>query len=678
MAFLTTNRWSKGCQRKRDRRGNVIVFMTAISCTFLLAFVLFALSFTRLIGTNPEQKSGIEAASLAAAKDLSRIVIEDPNFGFIGLSDSAPIGPHTLAQDGYYLQVHSINSIFATIRLDMIIASELNDPVLMQFAQRDYNNAKLAARDLVAMLELSLLPVASSDGGIASGSSSGSGQNQPVDGYGNPVFTYNDAVAAYQANQVRMAGQSEYVEGSMRLTLGSLERGGPTNTPTPQPASYAHADAPLSYDGKYMSYVNVPYNNTDFVFAGVGEAIKLVDSKRFLTSDPSLPYSIPTIVRAEADQRLVQSPDASGHVIHALACAQPASTVDPVPAPGKLTISFPNKKIARLTKPADLINEPDLNVPPVIITTPIGGDIPGSGTNAPATWPIPGTPTLGRVFSGGLYDWIRRGGTKVNVDAMKAMLTHPFLGSTAGGIMQAYEFNPDGTILLTLRQRKNNPKLQESEKQLRADVDTYTAIDANGALQSFKVKAFNFVRNPGRIHGGRHAGEPLLDSTLDTPILAQSRITGTLLTKNPTDRDLDIAQGLELGSGGVGCGGGGDCDGGGSGRGGGDGDGGGSRGGSGSGGSRGGGDCGGGNGGRSGDCGGGSGSGSGSNGGNCGGGDGSGSTGDYYVYFSQGPGSGAGAVRNTYRRNGRVADFEFKLVGGGSGQPTDGAASAAQ
>lgn len=675
MAFITTNRWSKGCQRKRDRRGNVIVFMTAISCTFLLAFVLFALSFTRLIGTNPEQKSGIEAASLAAAKDLSRIVIEDPNFGFIGLSDSAPIGPHTLAQDGYYLQVHSINSIFATIRLDMIIASELNDPVMMQFAQRDYTNARQAARDLVAVLEQSLLPGASSGGSMASASStnndssgsggssgggnSGSGQNQPVDAYGNPVLTYNDAVAAYQANQVRMAGQSEYVEGSMRLTLGSLERGGPTNTPTPQPNTYAHADAPLSCDGKYMSYVNIPFNNTDFVFAGVGEAIKLVDSKRFLTSDPSLPYSVTTIVRAEADQRLLQTPDASGHVVHAAACAQPASTVDPVPAPGKLTISFPNKKIARLGKPADLINEPDLNSPPVIITTPIGGDIPGSGTNAPATWPIPGTPTLGRVFSGGLYDWIRRGGAKVRVDAMKAMLNQPFLGgSTGGGVMQAYEFSPDGTILLTLRQRANNPKLQESEKQLSASVGTYSAIDSTGVVSTFKVKAINFVRNPGRINGGKHAGEPLLDATLDATILAQSHITGTLLTENPSDKNLAIAQCLELGSGGVGCGGGGgDCDGGGN---------------------RGGGDCGGGNGGRSGDCGGGSGSGSGSNGGNCGGGDGSGSTGDYYVYFSQGPGSGAGAVRNTYRRNGRVADFEFKLVGGGSGQPTDGAASAAQ
>src|SRR5579883_2106806 len=99
---------SQSCQRsipkrlKHRKRANVIVFMVAVSGTFLLAFMLFALSFARLLGTNHEQKSGIDAAALAAAKDLSRIVVDDPNFGLIGLSDSAPIGRGSIAGDNYY------------------------------------------------------------------------------------------------------------------------------------------------------------------------------------------------------------------------------------------------------------------------------------------------------------------------------------------------------------------------------------------------------------------------------------------------------------------------------------------------------------------------------------------------------------------------------------------------
>src|SRR5262249_23924107 len=144
---------SASCRLKRSHRANVIVFMVAVSCTFLLAFMLFALSFTRRVGTNHEQKSGSDAAALAAARAMGRIVVDDPNLGLIGLSDSALIGAGTIAGDNYYTQVHSINSILGTIRLDMIVANEIGDPVMLAFAQRDYTNARAAADTLTSVLQ---------------------------------------------------------------------------------------------------------------------------------------------------------------------------------------------------------------------------------------------------------------------------------------------------------------------------------------------------------------------------------------------------------------------------------------------------------------------------------------------------------------------------------------------
>ncbi|PWT99642.1 MAG: hypothetical protein C5B53_05180 [Candidatus Melainabacteria bacterium] len=628
---------SASCRLIRSRRANVIVFMVAVSCTFLLAFMLFALSFTRLVGTNHEQKCGIDAAALAAAKAVSRIVVDDPNLGLIGISDSAPIGAGTIAGDNYYTQVHSINSILGTIRLDMIIANEIGDPVMLAFAQRDYANARAAADNLTSVLQASLLPsgggsvsaAAASPGGGTSGGGNGNGNGGSttsyfVDAFGNQVFPYDDAVAAYRANQIRMAGQSQYVDGSMKLSLGSLVGGGPTNTPIPQPDTYAYASGNLSYEGKYMSYVDVAYNGTDFVFAGVGDAIKLVDTNKFVTNDDSLPYTIPTIVKAEADQMFLEGHDIGGRIVHAIACAQPASTVDPLPAPGKLGIEFPGPKIGRLTKPGDLITDPETGTPPAKITSPGGGDKPGGGSSAPVTWPIApggGTPTIGQVISGGFYDWLKRAGTKANVNAVKAMMTQPFLASSTvtSGIMQNYEFEADGTILQTLHVSVLKPALSESEKQWKGKAKFTDSVSGI----TFSVTVKNYVRHPGRKNGGKHSGEPLADPLLDTTVLASYHITGSSLAQGTPANATEIAQGLELGAGGCGAGGppcgGGGCGGGGI--------------------------CGGNEGDEDDDD------------------DGDGSCGST-INFSQGP-CGNGAVRDTYLHNGIAVDIQYAPKGSG-------------
>lgn len=93
----------------RRERGSMLALSIALLLGFVLLLAFFGLRFTRMLGSHQEQKTAIEAAALAAANSISRIVVLDPVLGYVGLSDGAPRGKRTAAQDGFGLQVRGIN-----------------------------------------------------------------------------------------------------------------------------------------------------------------------------------------------------------------------------------------------------------------------------------------------------------------------------------------------------------------------------------------------------------------------------------------------------------------------------------------------------------------------------------------------------------------------------------------
>src|SRR6266702_2388155 len=78
--------------RINRQRGAILPFVIALLGVVVLGLAFFFLSFDRLLGSSNEQKTSVESASLTIAGDLSKIVIDDPNYGFVGLSDQAPTG----------------------------------------------------------------------------------------------------------------------------------------------------------------------------------------------------------------------------------------------------------------------------------------------------------------------------------------------------------------------------------------------------------------------------------------------------------------------------------------------------------------------------------------------------------------------------------------------------------
>lgn len=490
---------SENFRHQRRIRGGTLALIAALSAAVIIAILLFALAYTRLLGSNQEQKTAIEAASIAAAKDAGRIVIEDNNFGYISLSDAAPVGQATKAADGFSLPVKSINTIMGTIRLDLIIADKLNNQVMKSFAKRDLQNLKIAKDKLILALEAALVP---------------GGTGKDIDG--NTVEPYKSAEDAYKTNQIRMTGNSRYVSGSLRLTLGSVTDTLQTNIPLPKPNSWAAVGSGQSQSGFYLAHVNCPFDGEDFVFAGISDKIKLVDTTKFAKTISSLPYQMPAIVRAEADQLFQEG----NRVVHSIACACSASVFDPIPAPGSLSIAFPDGRHPAIDQPIDLLQWAKLTgSSPMTIESPSGtSDFPNSsgGSMSPGSWTGPGSATVSNVWSQVLYDWYRQSGTKLDAKSAidmqnNALLTPGLPGPFTTGFMDIYQVDQTGLITQKMSLIAPDPFESVSNKQMYAELKAVdqTVVGKSGTPADWDVYIRDQVTQWGNPNGGIHAGQPL-------------------------------------------------------------------------------------------------------------------------------------------------------------------------
>lgn len=486
----------------RSESGNTLTLIAAITAGVLIIILLFALGYIRLTGSNQEQRTAVEAAALAAAKETSRIVINDPNFGYVSISDAAPIGKATAAGDNYFMPVNGINTMMGTIRLDLIIAESLSNPAMKALAKRDLANLKLAKDNLANEIRQAL---------------TGSGSSKDIDG--NPVNPYTAAETAYNQNLVRMSGDAHYVSGSMKLTLGSINSPMQTNVPTPKPASYANVSDEQAMNERYMSGINIPFGGEDFVFAAIGDSLKLVDPRKFTETLASVPYQMPAVIKAEADQKIQNQTDKTYRTVHAQTCAATASVYDPKPAPGALSVSFPDTMPPEITSISSILSLPGMNGgAPIDIKTSNNGDFPEPGsTLVPSSWNGGGGVGNGtNLVSGGFYDWLRRSGARINADQAVKLLTEPLISSGGLPIIHIFSVKPNGDIQynndLTL---DTSPYWVASENQLYAvALDALGSSDGNG--YDVHIRDYGYI--PGTMNGGKHGGEPLRNAQVVVPI----------------------------------------------------------------------------------------------------------------------------------------------------------------
>jgi hypothetical protein len=489
-------------QRPRSKSGSTLALIVALLATIGLAIILFGLKYSQELGSYQEEKSAIEAAALVAAKDLSRIVLEDPNFGFIALSDYAPVGRGTVAGDGYALPVEGINTLMATVRADMILADYMQDPVMRSLAQRDYKNAIAAQQHLVDYLTNRV---------------NANGRGEDING--SIVSPLQDATEVYKKNAVRMEGKyAQLVPGSLRLSLGYVPNSQSSRAALLQPVSAAQVSSSQQMNGCYMPNVTVFYKNKyPVVFAALEANANLVEVKSF-QADLGINNAVPTVVKVQA-QEIYHDTDVHGpgtHTVSIASAAEAGSIIDRRPNPGALTLTFLNGPVAEIQTLGDIFKQGQIATDPTdLLQSPLRGDYPDTPLSQFSIGSLQGVspthPQFNNLISVGFYDWLRRSGTNLNIAQVMSILTTPLNYSGGGPQVHFFEVQTDGTIKYTV-QSASQTNLAISQDQWGAisglGLDSAAKKNMNITLY-YDLQLTDFTYQPGRINGGKHGGEPL-------------------------------------------------------------------------------------------------------------------------------------------------------------------------
>lgn len=433
-------------------------------------------------------KCALEAASLAAARDLSSIVIDDPGWGYVALTDHPPVGDETLAEDGYPLPVTGINTIMATVRLELIVAHAVGTNEALDCAMSDLSSARAAARRLNSALRASLV-------------SSGESKSEARNIHGKRVQPLISARKVYRENARQMLDCLGWDLASMDGELGYIEDEGSTNTPVPQPAALASIERSME-DGKfYPAFTEVSAYDESFRFAGLGKQVSLVETALFRPFDAAASCSVVkltgTINKRDDDKRNLA----------ACACAQPAYNEDRVPA-GYMVVRFPDGVPATARTLRSLLSADQLRNK-IALFSSHGGDYPVDPRARLEPDPDLPEASVRQAFTRSFFDWLRTAHARPRLDSLYAALDYPFDGT--GGSKRS----PSGAYLFTIDEhgavRINAPQTYPFSTQTAYENQLYTvAFSAlNSFDQNWTIRIRDQVHRLGRQEGGKHAGQPM-------------------------------------------------------------------------------------------------------------------------------------------------------------------------
>lgn len=475
----------------------MLVLVVATIALIVIVIVVPLLNLSELVLSHQRQLNAVEAASLVAAADLSRIVVNDPYYGYVALSDYPPMGKATLAGDGEPLPVTGINTIVATARAETILALALGDSHMYALAKAEQHHSQAAARYLFDKLQLAIDPTSTY-------------QARDLDVH--IVDPYRHARQMYVKNLANLPWfANEPSVKDFRLSLGWLSNGSITCTSVPRPEKLADVAASAQINGNYKAFVNVPVGADNFFFAALAAQPALADKYFFRPADGK---QLSSVVKVDADiiwrrkQGQPSPPMIDG--MHAQACAVPFASAYHA-TPGVFVLGFPDG-LPKINSMRDLLTDRDFSNKRMPAFTACGGDYP-SDPHTFLTQKV-GTPTdaptASQLFAEGLYDWVRTGHDKMRIDSLLAAMDQPLaeLSRVGAGSCEyptfLFEFDKEGNVVVT------NAKHDPFTSQCVNENQTYAmACDAVKAGTSWTLKFRDQVHALGTEYGGKHGGQAM-------------------------------------------------------------------------------------------------------------------------------------------------------------------------
>jgi hypothetical protein len=459
---------------QRNAAGSMLVLTVCIVALLFLPLLIFATTVGPYFLSSERTQGIVEAASNVAATDLSRIVIEDPTFGYVSLSNHESVGKATVAADGEPVPVIGINTLTGTLRQNAIIADELNNVAMQSFVEMDLlalNNANRALNQ------------------ILSESITGDPMRKPArDINGAIVRPYQDVEQFLSQNlppNVRIT--------SLKLSLGWLENGCGTTVPIPQPASLAKVPKKDMASGKYTAFVDYPVGQRKFSFAGLGSQTHLVSASEFRLDDGK---HLSSIVRVECT---LMTTDRSAKPIICVACCQPFSAPDKALA-GAMTVRVCGRAVPGLSSWREFLSGGSF-YDAQVTSFDVSGDYPIEKKSRLDLVSERHHASTADEFAHNLYCWLRNGRLRPRLDAVVAMVNEPF--SNDLNQVYCYEFASDGSISRRAFDGNHVARAVVSDAQPVMMSDTRMRSGANAII---------FFRDSVSClgpDGGQHAGQPL-------------------------------------------------------------------------------------------------------------------------------------------------------------------------
>jgi hypothetical protein len=422
---------------KRTQSGSTLVYGIAAFLVVVLIVGYVALNYQQLFGYQKQAQNSVDAAAIAVAKEVQRVTILDPRIGRVGVVDQ--YGKAGLEQR----PVVSINTVMATVRLDALIAQQLNNTTMMAAATQDLANAKTAARNLARAMNTYM------EGGSVQDC-----DGKTING-GNLLQT---AALAYNANNRRSsAGYKDLTAADFSIEVGDLRTtfgaSGVTNTPCPNPVSMDGLNGNTSYQAQvngtrfYRAKVEIPSPAGPIMLSNLAEQVRLVDKALFegLAANASV---IPSVVKLTARERANAVAPQSGQnahvpsgIVKSTACAQMGGP-RLVATSGILRIEFPQGMPA-VGSPAPFTNNSVtplaiMNASQVSAIDQSGSNAPWSGNGGyftanggafPGSGGITRSDYMGRTgdnpsvsLSLFVYDWLKNEGIKPNIESVTRAL----------------------------------------------------------------------------------------------------------------------------------------------------------------------------------------------------------------------------------------------------------------
>jgi len=490
-------RMPNSANQTRSQKGNILLLILVCTSLIIVPLVLLISQGGLYIIDRERAKNAVDAAALLAANDISRVIIEDPHFGYISLSNYPPNGEGTLAGDGEPLPVTSINTLMGTIRQISILGQVIQNKTISNLAEMD----RQSLHSSIDILNSTLKEATEKNS-----------RENLLDNQGKKIEISKDVLEFLKSN----SPPSMMLE-SVEIENGWLACPSRSSIALPRPAQYEHVEKDQSIDGEYRAFVDIPLEEKEFTFAALGKSSALVSVSGFKPADTKHINSIvkvsATFVRNSKFKNMLPFGVEAPNRIKIAAAAQPFTMDDTGPA-GVMTLRFGGGNVSGLASWSDLLRKDNFHDRQVMSYQAVRGDYPLDPLAVMRPSMMDAAEGASEQFAEHLYYWLRNGHLRPSLSSIIDLLNQTF--HARPNEIYAYEFNNSGNISRRVITKDPFPRGFTSEYQVSTTVDT----GLNSGINPIIIFRNN-VKRLGKNTGGKHAGQPIAGNPLNWCELAE-------------------------------------------------------------------------------------------------------------------------------------------------------------